>query len=320
MDEQSKCYNCGSESIKNFCPECGQSSKELNPSFLNLIKTFLGDIFSFDSKVSETIKLLLFKPGFLSKEYILGKRAKYVYPSRLYIFISIICFTIMSLISFDKQTVYTMTPIVKANGLIQYIEFTKDNKNSVSRLGIMPDNPMDPDNNGIVTDQDVISFREKFPEEYAEYTTMMKELSDTNAKNNLDIDIFSFFTKCLFLLLPLFAMILKIFHLKQTYMNQVIFLIHNHIFVLLLITLTLCLSSIGIIPYSILIMLPIILILGSIYIIISSYNFYAENKFKTIIKYFLSLVTYICVFWISLNIITLGYMYFGTFYEFIFFS
>jgi len=62
------------------------------------------------------------------------------------------------------------------------------------------------------------------------------------------------------------------------------------------------------------------LILGSIYIIISSYNFYAENKFKTIIKYFLSLVTYICVFWISLNIITLGYMYFGTFYEFIFFS
>ena len=314
------CYNCGCKDVKNFCPECGQSVRELNASFFHIIKLFLGDIFSFDSKAYKTFKLLLFKPGFLTNEYSSGKRAKYVYPSRLYIFISIICFTIMSLISFDKQSVYTMTPIVKSNGLIQYLEFNKDGGNSLWRIGVMPDNPIDADNNGIVTEEDIISFKNIYPKEYEEYQTMMKELSDINSKNSLEIDIFSFFTKCLILLLPLFALILKIFHPKQTYMNQAIYLIHNHTFVLIIITLTLCLKLVSIIPHSLLIMLPIIFIINSIYIIISSYRFYSETKFKTLIKYCVSLVAYICVFWISLNITTIGYIYFGTIYEFIFFA
>ena len=314
------CYNCGCKDVKNFCPECGQSVQELNVSFFHIIKLFLGDIFSFDSKAYKTFKLLLFKPGFLSKEYTSGKRAKYVYPSRLYIFISILCFTIMSLISFDKQSVYTMTPIVKSNGLIQYLEFNKVGGNSTWRIGVIPDNPIDTDNNGIVTEEDEISFKNNHPKVYEEYKTIMKELSDINSKNSIDIDIFSFFTKCLILLLPLFALILRAFYPKQTYLNQVIYLIHNLIFVLIIITLTLCLDSVGIIPHSILIMLPIIFILNSIYIIISSYRFYAESKFKTLIKYCVSLAAYMCVFWISLNITTIGYMFFGTIYEFIFFA
>ena len=92
MDNNIKCKNCGCEKIEKFCPECGQSFQELNPSLFDVIKLLLGDFFSFDSKIYKTLKLLLFKPGFLSKEYILGKRARYVYPSRLYIFLSIICF------------------------------------------------------------------------------------------------------------------------------------------------------------------------------------------------------------------------------------
>ena len=320
MNTQPKCNSCGSENIKNFCPECGQSAKELNPDFFHLVKSFLEDTLSFDSKIFKTLKLLMFKPGLLSKEYTLGKRAQYVYPSRLYVFISVICFTIISLLTLDKQTVYTMTPVIKANGLIQYVELSNDGGKSISRFGSFLENPADTDSDGIVTPEDINIFKEEYPKVYQDYEIAIKELSDINSKNKIDIDIFSFITKCLMLLIPFFAIILKIFYPKQVFYNQIIYLVHNHIAVLIIITLSLLISSLGLIPDSPIVIVPIIFVLSSIYILLSSYKFYLENKFNTVIKYCLSFVAYVGFFWITLNIITTTYMVFGQVYEFIFFG
>ena len=147
-----------------------------------------------------------------------------------------------------------------------------------------------------------------------------KELSDINSKYKFDIDILSFIVKCLMLLLPFFALILKIFYPNQTYYNQIIYLIHNHIAVIIIITLSLILSSIGILSSSPAILVPVIFVVCSIYILMSSYQFYSDKIFITVIKYFLSFSAYVIFFWITLNIITATYITFGQVYDFIFFN
>lgn len=52
------------------------------------------DIMHFDSKFFDTLKYLLLRPGFLTKEYLRGRRASYLHPIRMYVFTSAIFFII----------------------------------------------------------------------------------------------------------------------------------------------------------------------------------------------------------------------------------
>ncbi|MGB3463760.1 MAG: DUF3667 domain-containing protein [Cyclobacteriaceae bacterium] len=94
--DQKKCLNCeytlGEEDI--YCSKCGQRYSERNESVRDFFVNFLGDYFTFDSKIFRSISPLIFKPGFLTTEYLIGKRVRYIPPLRLYIFISILFFLI----------------------------------------------------------------------------------------------------------------------------------------------------------------------------------------------------------------------------------
>lgn len=92
------CPNCQAnfDSSFNFCPNCGQSNKDLKLNFKYFIAEFLSGMFNLDSKVFRTLKLLFLKPGKLSKEFIAGKRNAYIPPVRLYLIGSLIYFSISS--------------------------------------------------------------------------------------------------------------------------------------------------------------------------------------------------------------------------------
>jgi hypothetical protein len=94
------CLNCGAIVGGRFCQQCGQENIELKESFWDLIVHFFNDITHFHGKFFSTVWLLLSRPGFLSKEYIQGRRARYLHPIRLYVFTSafffIIFFTLFS--------------------------------------------------------------------------------------------------------------------------------------------------------------------------------------------------------------------------------
>jgi hypothetical protein len=89
---QQYCANCNSHLEGPYCAQCGQSTESVLKYFWSVILHLLEDIFSFDSRAKRTLVPLLFRPGFLTNEYIAGKRVKYVPPLRLYLFISIIFF------------------------------------------------------------------------------------------------------------------------------------------------------------------------------------------------------------------------------------
>ncbi|MFB0979497.1 MAG: DUF3667 domain-containing protein [Alteromonadaceae bacterium] len=69
----------------------------------------LDDIFSFDSRATRTIFPLVTRPGFLTNQYIAGKRVHFVPPLRLYLFISIVFFiTLNFLVSLENNKILTV--------------------------------------------------------------------------------------------------------------------------------------------------------------------------------------------------------------------
>lgn len=89
---QTDCLNCGTEVQGRFCQICGQENIEPKETVWHLIKHFIYDVTHFDGKFFNTVKYLLFKPGFLPQEYLIGRRASYLNPIKMYVFISAIFF------------------------------------------------------------------------------------------------------------------------------------------------------------------------------------------------------------------------------------
>lgn len=88
------CLNCNAELNGRFCHQCGQENLEPKESFWSLVSHFFYDITHFDGKFFSTLGYLVRKPGFLSKEYIRGRRASYLNPIKMYVFSSALFFII----------------------------------------------------------------------------------------------------------------------------------------------------------------------------------------------------------------------------------
>jgi len=97
LRKEKNCLNCGGEVTDRFCSHCGQENLELKESLGHLIAHFFSDVTHYDSKFLTTIKYLLFRPGFLSRQYFQGKRTMYLNPVRMYVFISFIFFLVLFL-------------------------------------------------------------------------------------------------------------------------------------------------------------------------------------------------------------------------------
>lgn len=96
---QRVCPNCGAPVHGPFCYACGQSEKGM-VRHLSEVFSDLGDIiFNVDSRIFRSVFDLYFRPGYLTNEYIAGRRARYVSPFRLFFFLSIVAF-------FAMQTVF----------------------------------------------------------------------------------------------------------------------------------------------------------------------------------------------------------------------
>ena len=94
---QETCKNCEKEFEEGFvfCPHCGQKAKDeltIGLLFYNTISNY----FSFDARFFKSFSPLLFKPGYLAKRFIEGKRLLYLHPAQMYLFISVVFFFLLS--------------------------------------------------------------------------------------------------------------------------------------------------------------------------------------------------------------------------------
>lgn len=98
------CKNCQTPLNGPFCHQCGQPAKSIIRFFGSLVHELLEDIINLDSRAVRTLIALLFRPGYLTREYISGKRFRYVPPLRLFLITSLFCIAMIWVINKTSNT------------------------------------------------------------------------------------------------------------------------------------------------------------------------------------------------------------------------
>ena len=92
--EPRTCLNCGASLGGQYCGNCGQRAKSRMISIWELTRDAFGDLFELDSRLWRTLLPLLTRPGQLTKDYLEGRRARYMPPFRTYLVLSIVFFLV----------------------------------------------------------------------------------------------------------------------------------------------------------------------------------------------------------------------------------
>jgi hypothetical protein len=93
------CTNCGARVSGRYCSLCGQRVEHTVPSVWHFAREVAEDLTHADSRLWRTLGALLFKPGFLTREFLAGRRVSYLPPLRLYLVLSVSFFLIATVLN-----------------------------------------------------------------------------------------------------------------------------------------------------------------------------------------------------------------------------
>lgn len=242
LRKETNCLNCGTEVPGRYCTNCGQENTVPHETFGHLVKHFIADVVHYDSKTLLTVKYLLFRPGFLTQEYIAGKRASYVNPIKLYIFTSFVFFLLYFALTADHTN--------KMNVLD---DNSDDEPQHTEATVVLPDSLRA---NTLTTAQwwERLTFFHNREQYDSMQKTLPKEYRDGRMQrqavrfyfNSLDKDehkqearierLHHNIPKMMFVLLPLFALFLRWMYDKKKwyYADHAIFSVHLHTFFFIL--------------------------------------------------------------------------------------
>jgi hypothetical protein len=102
---QKNCLNCNTVVQGRYCQSCGQENVETKQGFWQMVQHFVYDIFHFDGKFFETFRRLITEPGRVPMEYANGRKAAYLDPIRMYLFISTVIFFLLPLFTSIQKTI-----------------------------------------------------------------------------------------------------------------------------------------------------------------------------------------------------------------------
>ena len=92
------CANCGTITAGNFCSQCGQRLDIQLHSVGHFLRDATEVMTHADARVWRTLLPLLTRPGFLTREFFAGRRARYLQPFRLYLILSVVFFLFSALL------------------------------------------------------------------------------------------------------------------------------------------------------------------------------------------------------------------------------
>ncbi len=97
MAEMETCKNCEKsfDASYEYCPYCGQEATD-NLTFSVLFSNTIENYFSIDARFFRSFIPLMIKPGVLPRRFVDGKRLKYLHPAQFYLFISVLFFFLFS--------------------------------------------------------------------------------------------------------------------------------------------------------------------------------------------------------------------------------
>jgi hypothetical protein len=151
-----ECLNCSTplDVEDKYCHQCGQLNSKKQLALQDFFGEFFSNIFSYDSRIWRTIKHLLFKPGYVSRQFISGKRLSYTNPFRFFLSVCIVFFLMIQLENFVN--IFTEDQIEKA------VADVKNNDADINfDNGLALVDQDDKKNNGQLTEQELQKIAEK---------------------------------------------------------------------------------------------------------------------------------------------------------------
>lgn len=297
------CLNCGYEfkDENNYCPSCGQQNHSLHVPFKHLVLEFLEGTIHLDTKIFQTFKYLLFKPGFLSREFNTGKRATYVPPVRIYVFVSFVFFLLVGLLSGHKPEGNGPSSEGKENA-------SKGKESTV----VIQFGPSDPEEIQVNSKDslEVIRGKQKLDSLMSSkkvknsalgrfITDMVNKRKEVGDKE-FSHSIIKNTSYLMFILMPLFAAFVMLFNFRKGhyYYEYLIYSIHFHSFLFILFSIFMGLMALEGSGWFVLAGT----LISFIYFMISMKNAFPQKAFSA----FWKALTLACVYGITLGVFLLG--------------
>lgn len=202
VNRTTQCPNCLAELNGPYCSSCGQRQLDLERPFGELAREAMDAFLSFDSRILKTLAPLILRPGLLTTEFLSGRQKRYIHPFKLYFAASVALFLALSMSGFS---------VIRVAG---------DDDTVVTTSGISTGAEVRPNEAAIAAEAP------SFLDEAFEPLIELME-RDPARLNQIFTDRLA---KAVILLVPVFALLLKLFYWKRRYVAQLVFSLHLHTF------------------------------------------------------------------------------------------
>lgn len=248
-----QCKNCEEtfDASFEYCPYCGQETAD-NLTIGVLFSNTIDNYISIDARFFRSFGTLMVKPGVVARRFVDGKRLKYLHPAQFYLFISVIFFFIFSFtirkadnkfseaIKKGMEQEINLDSIPLKQDSLALAEAKKVLKKSQKTIGLTDEEIREIDS-VMASEPEVVSVdfgfkREQLDSLIAAGAPLDQKIKAMGMKEDADAFTRRFYTQMLkfyeqrgggilqalydtipvamFLLLPLFAVLLKVFYWK----------------------------------------------------------------------------------------------------------
>jgi hypothetical protein len=276
------CRNCGDPTAGDFCPSCGQRKSDVRASLAALFHDLMEVHFGVERRTPNTLFALFFRPGFLSREYLDGRVVRYLSPFKLYLASSLVLFVLVGFLSFRGMDDVTWDDLVE-----QESSATVDAEEEVDTipqeevsdtLGMPWLAEGGPWQEGV----EINLGNERLNALVESRIRRLGELDPLDAIREVVRTFLNYVPTLMFLLLPVFAGLLKLLyvHRRMYYAEHFIVVLHLHAFVFGIFALVLLSRWIGISFLS-----PLLILWAAAYVYLALRRVYCERHLVTALKY-----------------------------------
>jgi hypothetical protein len=216
--DHSVCPNCDSATSGNYCQHCGQETHLHPASAREFLHEFVGHYVAAENKLWGTLMRLLFRPGALTNEYIRGRRVRFVQPLRLYLTLSVLFFALLKFThGFEMEDNAADTKVIAQ-------EMKKEAaKKPAAPQKLEKDEAADPDIN---------DFYDHLPSFLVPRVKNFENLPRDKKGEAFTEGLYHYLPTAMFVMLPLFALYLKILYLGsgKRYGEHLLFSLHTNAF------------------------------------------------------------------------------------------
>lgn len=330
--ENPNCLNCGARLTGQYCGACGQRARNRLISLWELISEAFGDLLEIDSRLWRTLIPLLWRPGRLTRDYLEGRRARYMPPFRTYLVLSVIFFVVAFFDPRDDLSLlFEPEPEPAAEELAEKQSEAEEAKQEIldelAKEGIIVDDTISDDPAAAVneviaqaTEDGDAGFSIQIDDDTGDCDINGGDLSELpewlkkrftperlkracervtmdGGKTFVDL-LLDNIPVALIVLLPLMAMVLKILYplSRRYFVEHLLFVVHYHAFFFLILTLQILFARISSLLRIPEIVITLVIVAAAFYIPVYLYmamrRVYSQGRVLTFLKYVALVVSY----------------------------